>query len=117
MLPEWSERVRAPDVNGVEDSVASAKIGCGELAGAGAKGRARGEGARAHPEAWAERWRNVAEHVAAAGTAAVIADGAGGVGAQPVTTGVAGWIDALNGEAGQVLHSIFPQEASLLASR
>jgi hypothetical protein len=93
------------------------KIGRGELAGTGAKGRARGESARPHAKAWAERWRNVAEHVAAAGAAPVIADRASGVGAQPVTAGVAGRIDALNGEAGQVLHSIFPQEASLLASR
>lgn len=77
----------------------------------------RGESAGPHAEAWAERWRNVAKHVAAAGAAAVVADRAGGVGAQPVAAGVACRIDALNGEAGQVLHSIFPQEASLLASR
>ena len=78
------------------------------LAWAGTQGRARGEGARAHAEARAEGWRDVAEHIAAAGAAAVVADGASGVGAQPVTAGVAGRIDTLHGEAGQELHEFSP---------
>jgi hypothetical protein len=98
-------------------SCAECKVESGALARARTKGRACGEGAGAHAEAWAEGWRNVAEHVAAAGAAAVIADGAGGVGAQPVTASVASRIDTLHGKAGQVLHAFFPQAASLLAAR
>jgi hypothetical protein len=70
----------------------------------GAQGRARGEGAGAHTEARGERRRNVAEEVAAAGAMAVAAEGSGEIGAQPVTASVALRIDALHGEAGQVLH-------------
>jgi hypothetical protein len=66
---------------------------------------ARGERTRAHAEAWAERRRNVAEEVAAAGAAAVVGDGAGGIGAEPVTAQVAQRIDALHGETGQILHA------------
>ena len=84
------------------------------LAGAGTQGRARGERARAHAEARAEGWRDVAEHIAAAGAAAVVADGASGVGAQPVTAGVAGRIDTLHGEAGQELHEFSPQRPTRL---
>jgi hypothetical protein len=74
------------------------------LARAGTEGRARGEGAGAHAEAWTERWRNVAEEVAAAGAAAIGGDGSGDVGAEPVTAGFALWIDTLHRETGQVLH-------------
>ena len=35
---------------------------------------------------------------------AVTAKGSGKIGAEPVTAGFAEWIDALHGEAGQVLH-------------
>ena len=78
------------------------------LAGTRTQWRARGERARAHAEAWAEGWRDVAEHIAAAGAAAVVADWASRVGAQPVTAGVAGRIDTLHGEAGQELHEFSP---------
>ncbi len=71
---------------------------------AGAEGRARGEGAGAHAEARGERRGNVAEEVAAAGTMTVAAEGSGEIGAEPVTAGFAKRIDALHGEAGQVLH-------------
>jgi len=74
-------------------------------AGARAEGRARCERARAHAEARAERRRNIAEEVAAAGAAAVVGDGAGGIGAEPVPAQVAQWINALHGETGQILHA------------
>ncbi len=74
------------------------------LAGTRTKGRARGEGARAHAEARRERRGNVAEEVAAAGAMAVTAEGSGEIGAEPMTAGFAKRIDALHGEAGQVLH-------------
>ena len=63
----------------------------------------RGERSRAHPQA-AERRGNVAKKIAAAGAPAVVADGIGGVGAQPMTACFAKRIDALHGEAGQILH-------------
>jgi len=53
----------------------------------------------------AERRGNGAQEVAAAGTAAVVGDWAGGIGAEPVTAKVAQWIDALHGETGQILHA------------
>jgi hypothetical protein len=65
---------------------------------------ARGEGARAHAEAGAEGRRDVAEKVTAAGAATVVEDGPRGIGAEPVTAGFAQRIDALHGEAGQILH-------------
>ena len=70
----------------------------------GAKGRPRGERARTHAEARAERRGDVAEEVAAAGAAAVVGDGAGSIGAEPVAAQVAQRIDALHGETGQILH-------------
>jgi hypothetical protein len=76
--------------------------------------RTSGERARAHAEARAERRRDVAQKVATAGATAVIADGAGGVGAQPVTTRVALRIDALHGETRQILHRLSPQAAGQL---
>ena len=75
------------------------------LARTWAEGWARGEGARAHAEARAERRRDIAEEIAAAGAAAVVDDGTGGVGAEPVAAKVAHGIDALHGETGQILHA------------
>jgi len=69
-----------------------------------AEGRTRGERAWAHAEAWAERRGNGPKKVAAAGAATVIEDGAGGIGAEPVTAGFARCVDALHGETGQILH-------------
>src|SRR5208282_4845680 len=69
-----------------------------------AKGRARGQRAWAHAEARAERWRDVAEEVAAAGAAAIVGNGTGGIGAEPVAAGFTHRIDALHGETGQILH-------------
>jgi hypothetical protein len=76
-----------------------------ELSRTGAQRRSAGQRARAHSESGAEWRRHVAQHVTAAGTPAVIADRAGGVGAQPVAAQVATGIDALNREAGQILHN------------
>jgi|SRR5580704_851684 hypothetical protein len=75
------------------------------LARTRAEGRARCERTRAHAEARAERRRNVAEEVAAAGATTVVGDGASGIGAEPVATRFAQRIDALHGEAGQILHA------------
>ncbi len=75
-----------------------------QSARAGTEGRARGERAGAHAEARGERRGNVAEEVAATGAMAVAAEGSGEIGAEPVTAGFAKRIDALHGEAGQVLH-------------
>jgi hypothetical protein len=72
-------------------------------AGTRAERRARGEGARAHAET-AERRRNVTEKIAAARAAAIVADGIGGISAQPVAAGIALRIDTLHGKAGHVLH-------------
>ena len=73
-------------------------------AGTGTEGRAGGERAGAHAEARGERRGNVAEEIAAAGAMAIAAEGSGEIGAEPVTAGFAKRIDALYGEAGQVLH-------------
>ena len=54
--------------------------------------------------------------VAAAGAAAILADGPGGIGSQPVTASVAGRIDALHGEAGQELHVVFPRDRDAFSS-
>ena len=74
------------------------------LARAGTEGRAGGEGAGAHAEARAERGRNVAEEITAAGAAAIGAERSGEIGAHPLTAGFARRIDTLHGEAGQELH-------------
>jgi hypothetical protein len=83
-------------------------------AGAGTEGRARSQRARTHAEARAERRGDVAEEVAAAGAAAVVGDGPGGIGAEPVAAQVAQRVDALHGETGQILHvrSLSGQPAS-----
>ncbi len=71
---------------------------------AGAEGRARGERARAQAKVRAE-WRGyIAEKIATARAAAVVANGIGGVGAQPLAASFAERIDALHSEAGQILH-------------
>ena len=72
----------------------------------------RGQRARAHPEPRAQRRRHVAQHITAAGTAAVADDRAGSVRTQPVAAQIALCIDALNGEPGQVLHSLSLPAAS-----
>ena len=72
--------------------------------GARTEGRARGERPGAHAEARAERRRNVAEKIAATGTAAVIGSGSSDIGAEPVTAGFALRIDALHRKAGQIFH-------------
>ena len=80
------------------------------LAGTRPERWARCQRAWAHAKSGAEWRRHVAQHVATAGTAAVIADRAGGIRAQPVATEVALRVDALDGETGQILHIfIFPQ--------
>jgi hypothetical protein len=66
--------------------------------------RARGEGAGTHAEARAERRGNGTEVVAAAGAVAVVGSGYCDIGAHPLAAGLAKRIDALHGEAGQVLH-------------
>ncbi len=70
----------------------------------GAEGRARGEGAWAQTKVRTERRGDIAEKVAAARAAAVVADGIGGIGAQPLAASFAERIDALHGKAGQILH-------------
>ena len=79
-----------------------------ELAGTGTQGCTGGEGSGAHAEARAERWRDVAEHVAAARAAAVVADKPGRVGTEPVAANVALRIDTLHGKARQILHAFSP---------
>jgi len=74
------------------------------LAGAGAQRRAGAEAAGTHAEARAERRRDVSQKVATAGAAAVVAAGIGDVGAHPLAACFALRIDALHGEARQVLH-------------
>jgi hypothetical protein len=76
------------------------------LAGTGTKRRAGGEGAGAHAEAGAERRRDVAEEVTAAGAVAVAAEGSGEIGAHPLAAGLAERVDALHGETGQILHVV-----------
>ena len=73
----------------------------------GAQWRTACQGARAEPEAGAKWRRNGAQEIATAGTAAVVVDGAGCVGAQPMTAKVTERVNALNGETGQVLHLRF----------
>ena len=75
-----------------------------QLAGPRAERRAGSEGSRPHAEARAERRRDVAEEVAATGAPAVVSDGAGGIGAEPMAACIAQWIYALDGKAGQILH-------------
>lgn len=78
-------------------------------AGAWAKG-ASGERTRAHAEA-AKRRRHVAEEIPTARAAAIIGEWAGDIHPQPMAAGLAQRIDALHGQAGQILHS-FTSEAA-----
>ena len=89
--------------------------GCAKLTGARAQ-RARGEGTRPHPEA-AKRRRHIAEKIPAARATAVVGDRARDVRAQPVAAKLAHWIDALHGQAGQVLHSFTSAASKLGQSR
>ena len=91
----------------VTDSFAKTP-GVGGSTRPGTQRRARGQRARAHAEAWAERRRHVAQGIAAARAAAFVAERAGGVGAQPLASRLALRINALHGEAGQKLHVVFP---------
>ena len=74
------------------------------LPGARTKGRTRRERTRAHAEVRRERGRNGSEEIAAARAATVVPDWASSVGTQPVAAQFAMRIDALHGEAGQILH-------------
>src|SRR6266481_4628557 len=82
-----------------------------------AQRRARRQRTRAHAEARAERRRHVAQEIAATRAAAFVAERSGRVGAQPVASCFALWIDALHGEAGQILHVVFPHWPQLLLRR
>jgi len=76
-----------------------------QVPSAGARSQwAGGERTGPHAEA-AERRRNVAEKIPAARAAAIVGDRARDVHAQPMAAGFAQWINALHGQAGQVLHS------------
>jgi hypothetical protein len=77
-----------------------------KLARTGAERRAGAEAAGAHTEARAERWGHVAKIIAAAGATPVVAEGNSLIGAHPLTARFAKRIDALHGEAGQVLHPV-----------
>src|SRR5260370_18062958 len=85
--------------------------------GAGPQWRARRQRTRAHAEARAQRRRHVAQEIAAARAAAFVAERSGRVGAQPVASRFALWINALHGEAGQILHIVFPHWPQLLLRR
>ncbi|HKV23458.1 MAG TPA: hypothetical protein VJN93_02605 [Candidatus Acidoferrum sp.] len=71
-----------------------------------AERRARREGTRAHSKVRRQRRGNGAKEIAAAGAAAVLRDGASGIGAQPVSASFTNGIDALHGVAGQILHIV-----------
>jgi len=86
------------------------------LARAGAQRRSPRKRPRAHAESGTKRRRHIAQHVPAARTPAVIADRASSVRAEPVPAQVACWIDALNGETGQILHRLPPPAALHRAS-
>jgi hypothetical protein len=81
-------------------------------AGTGAEGRTRRERAGTHAEARAERRRNVAEEVAAAGATAINTKRSGHIGTEPLTAGFAKRIDALHREAGHILHFLSLSAAS-----
>lgn len=75
-----------------------------------AQGCACGERTGPHPEA-AQRRRHVAEKIPTARAAAIVGDRARDVHAQPMAAGFAQWINALHGQAGQILHSFTSQAA------
>jgi hypothetical protein len=88
-----------------------------QSARAGAQRRARGQRTRAHAEARAKRRRHVAQGIPAARAAAFVAERPGRVGAQPVASCFALRINALHGEARQILHIVFPQRPQRLLQR
>jgi hypothetical protein len=92
------------------------KAAATQLAGAGAEWPGAGECTRAHAKARAERRRNGAEEIAAAGAAAVVGDRANGIRTEPVPAEIAHRIDALHRETGQILHA-HPSVASQLCLR
>ena len=67
--------------------------------------------ARTHAKAWAEWRRNVAKKISAAGAAAVVGYRASDVRPHPMAARFAQRIDALHGQAGQVLHRFTSQAA------
>jgi hypothetical protein len=67
--------------------------------------RSRRQRAGSHTEMWRQRRGNRAEKIAAARAAAVAGDMIHGIRAEPMAARFAKWIDALNGEARQVLHA------------
>lgn len=75
------------------------------LARTRAQGRTRAERTRAHSESRAERRGNGAQEIPAARAPAIVDDGTGGIGPQPVSTRIAQRVDALHGESGQILHA------------
>jgi hypothetical protein len=79
--------------------------------GARAKRLACRKRTRPHAEARTERRRHVAEKVTTRRATPFDAHRVGGVGAQPMASGFAKRVDALHGQAGQVLHS-FTSEAA-----
>jgi hypothetical protein len=64
-----------------------------------------GQRPRAHAEARRQRRRHGSQEIAAACAAAVAGDRIHSIGAEPVAARFAKWIDALYGEARQVLHA------------
>jgi hypothetical protein len=73
---------------------------------AGAQRWPSGERARAHAKTRAKRRRNAPQKIAAARAAAVVDERTGDVRAQPVATRFTERIDALHGQAGQILHCV-----------
>jgi len=82
-----------------------------------AQRRTRRQWAGAHAESRAERRWNIAQRIAATGAASFVAKCPGGIGTQPVASRFALRIDALDGEAGQKLHIVFPSAAGALLRR
>lgn len=85
------------------DGLAKGQV-CTKSMGPRAQRWARGERTRAHPQT-AERRRNVAQKIPAARAAAVVGARARDIRSQPVAAEFTHGIDALHGQAGQVLHS------------
>ncbi|HKW33017.1 MAG TPA: hypothetical protein VJN92_08425 [Candidatus Acidoferrum sp.] len=85
------------------------KLHTGQSAGARAE-RPGSEQSRPDTQA-AERRRNVLEKIAAARAAAIVGYRAGDIHPQPMAARLTQRVDALHGQAGQVLHS-FTSEAA-----
>jgi hypothetical protein len=115
---QWSERLSqgliargGKNTKRVEMPAACCPTSQDESARARAQRWAPHERPGPHAKPWPERWRHVTKKVAASGAAPVGSDGTGGVHAQPVAAGLAERIDALHGQAGQVLHSFTSETA------